>query len=436
MPRHERLPPRTLPVVYFAFAHLSLILAFGLLATQPALGGFFYSPRFVAAVHLVTLGWITASILGATYIVGPLALRTTVRSGWIDGFACAFTVAGAAGVVAHFWMARFWRPDEGGTYWGVASSGAVLLLGALVVGVRAWRGLASGGAPAAVRAHVALAYGNLLLAGAWGVLLAVNRETTVVSWGGQLPNVYAHAHTAALGWGTLMVAGVGYRLLPMLLPAAPPSGRVLWVSAALFEVGALGLGVTLALRHPWAKAFAVVAAGAVALFLALVLRMRLQPRPPPKKLRKPDWGVLHAVQALVYLAIATTLGLRLAFGGVATSEAMMVYGVCGLLGFLAQAVIGVGMRLLPMFSWTEAWAGGGYAETPARSPHAMSARPLQAATFLCWTAGVPALAFGLGGGGEAWTAGGAWTLLAGTVLAGANAFLVVRHAYRRPAGTR
>jgi hypothetical protein len=33
----------------------------------------------VAIVHLVTLGWITNSILGATYIVGPATLGISCR---------------------------------------------------------------------------------------------------------------------------------------------------------------------------------------------------------------------------------------------------------------------------------------------------------------------------------------------------------------------
>ena len=33
-------------------------------------------PRALAVVHLVTLGWITASILGALYMIVPMALGT------------------------------------------------------------------------------------------------------------------------------------------------------------------------------------------------------------------------------------------------------------------------------------------------------------------------------------------------------------------------
>ena len=72
----SRLVPATgLPLLYFAFAHFCLGLGFAALVVSPGLpAGFFHHPRMVALVHLVTLGWITSSILGAFYIVGPLAL--------------------------------------------------------------------------------------------------------------------------------------------------------------------------------------------------------------------------------------------------------------------------------------------------------------------------------------------------------------------------
>ena len=36
-----------------------------------------------------------------------------------------------------------------------------------------------------------------------------------------------------IGWATMMVVGIGYRLIPMVLPAQPPTGRSLFISAGL-----------------------------------------------------------------------------------------------------------------------------------------------------------------------------------------------------------
>jgi hypothetical protein len=73
------LPPRLLPILYFAVAHAAFALAALAVAVDPrGVSGFFYHARMLGIVHLVTLGWITSSILGALYIVGPVALRTSI----------------------------------------------------------------------------------------------------------------------------------------------------------------------------------------------------------------------------------------------------------------------------------------------------------------------------------------------------------------------
>src|SRR5262245_55948342 len=75
--RRDGTPPRIVPILYFAIAHAALLTALAVVAFRPdEASGFFYQPRMVALVHLVTLGWITGSILGSLYVIGPMALRT------------------------------------------------------------------------------------------------------------------------------------------------------------------------------------------------------------------------------------------------------------------------------------------------------------------------------------------------------------------------
>ena len=74
-------PPRRLPIVYFALGHAALFTALLVPALAPrTIDTFFYHSRMFFVVHLVTLGWITHSILGATYLVAPMALRATLTT--------------------------------------------------------------------------------------------------------------------------------------------------------------------------------------------------------------------------------------------------------------------------------------------------------------------------------------------------------------------
>ena len=138
--------------------------------------------------------------------------------------------------------------------------------------------------------------------------------------------------------------------------------------------------------------------------------------PAPPALRRPDIGMLHVFCALLYLLVCIPLGLYLAISPTWHLEWIMVYGVCGLLGFGAQMVLGVAMRLFPMFAWKEAWVGGGFKTLP-RSPHAMAPRKLQWAVFCLWTPAVPLLAWGLATTHTAIIAAAGWMLFAATIAA-------------------
>ena len=78
--RAALVPGSRLPLAYFALAHASLAAALVALVASPDLpGGFFYHPRMIALVHLLTIGWISGSILGSFYVVAPLALVVRCR---------------------------------------------------------------------------------------------------------------------------------------------------------------------------------------------------------------------------------------------------------------------------------------------------------------------------------------------------------------------
>ena len=75
----RELPPRSLPVLDFGLAHAALVLAFATVALDArAVAAFLYHARMLAVVHLVTLGWITSSILE------PSTSSARLRCGYIS----------------------------------------------------------------------------------------------------------------------------------------------------------------------------------------------------------------------------------------------------------------------------------------------------------------------------------------------------------------
>jgi len=381
------MPARWPPLLYLGFGHACLATAFAVVALDPrGVGGFFYHPRMLAVAHLVTLGWISASILGAIYIVGPLAFRMPLPACAADFVAFGAFAIGVLGMVSHFWM------DSPA---GMAWSAGLVTLAFVHVAVRALRGLRTAPVPLEARLPLGLAFLNLLGAAGLGVLLAVNKVSPFLEVR-HLDAVFAHAHLAALGWGTLMVMGAGYRILPMVLPAAMPRGAWVHAGTVLLELGIIGLVVAFLTGGRGLPTAALLAAAGVGLFLSRVVWMLRNRRPAPAERRQPDWGAWHVLQALLWLVVALGLGVFLAFAepSEAGLRAALAYGVVGLVGFLSQIVVGVEGRLVPLFGWLWGFADRGQAQSPP-SLHVAPVRALQGLVFYLWTGGVPLLAGGL-----------------------------------------
>jgi hypothetical protein len=419
----SRRPAQTVPLLYLGTAHVSLGLACVLAGLWPrAVAGFFYHTWMVALVHLVTLGWITFSILGAIYIVGPIALGMPmpVRRGDYWAYGCA--LVGVVGMVAHFWIQEF-----GGMAW----SAATVTLGILFVASRMVRGLKHAHLPAAVKLHLAFAGLNITLAASMGILLGFDKAYHFLP-GFVLSNVFAHAHLAAIGWATMMVVGVAYRLLPMTLPSRMPTGRSMFASAILLEAGVLGLFASLLFQSASAIVFGSLIIAGLAVFASHVVRMVRSPAAKPPGAPHIDFAVLHAAGAGVSLVAAAGIGMALLIlpASAASLHLAAAYGVFGLVGFLAQMVAGMEARLLPLVTWYWTYERSGFRVPPA-SPFTMRDRALQAMVFAGWTIGVPSLAAGMFLEAPRVVATGAWSLFAAVAIAAVDNVIVLTHMRRQ-----
>jgi hypothetical protein len=418
--RRALTPSSAIPLAYFAFAHAGLALACLALVVDPGLpGAYFYHPRMVALVHLVTIAWLSGSILGAFYIVAPLALRVPMPAARMDWIAFASFAIGATGMITHFWI---------GEYNGMAWSAGLVVAAIGWVAIRAWRGLPHAAAPWPIALHVALAFFNILAAAMLGIVIGIARShwTLHVS---PLAITFAHAHLAAIGWVTMMVVGLAYRLIPMMVPAPMPAGRGLALSAILIQLGLTIVVVTLVWPSAWLSVGAITIAAGLLSF-ALRIRQALAHRlPRPPALPRRDWSTWQAHAALLWLLVAVALGIALS---VRESNAYRVelswcYGVAGLVGFLAQIVVGIQGRLIPLYAWYRRFAARSGTALP-RAANELPSPAFARAIFLSWLAGVPALAMGLAGQYQLLIAIGAGLLFCGVVTNAVYAAYLFRKA--------
>ncbi len=402
-PALGRGPAPTLPLRYLVASATAFFLAS---ASMPwlasELAGHYYHPRIVALTHTLTLGWITLTIMGASYQLVPIVLERPIWSERLARWQFLAMAGGIVGLVGHFYIGQ-----RTGLLWaaGVTALGIAMHVVNLALSIRRldrWTFTAR---------LMAIALTGLVLTAAFGVALAADRVWKFLP-SALFPTVHAHFHLALLGWVMPVVLGVAARVYPMFLLAAEPQGwpgrAQLWGLAAGVPLVILGLLAVPPLVVPGALAVAAASAGHLSWVSAMV-RSRRRPAL--------DWGLRLALTGTIFLAAGTLLGLAFAFGVVSGPRPGLAYAALALGGWVSLTIIGMMLKIVPFLVWYRAYAPlVGQATVPTLAQLSWPA----AERLACWLlTGGMALLVGALARGEA-----AWIRLAGTVIAlGALAFV-------------
>ena len=373
--RYTHAPVRALlylPAVCLALATLNLNVGL-LLALYAArdIETFFYQPRVLAVTHTVTLGWISLAIIGVLYRFLPALTKHQIRWPWLARIQVAMFLIGALGLVSHFWI---------GHLNGMAWSAGVLLLSILLLLVCLLPSLLAAPQYDATVIGIGVALLSFLGVATLGLLYAIDKVHPFLG-GSVLSNIAAHAHLAVLGWVTLMICAVSYRMvtafvLPEQVLPTPARQQVLSLSAL---VPALVLAILL--RHWLVTPLALLTAGSLVWYASIIIRLLRTRR------MAIDWSIRHVQAALVHLGAAAACGLAFVLGvdvgGRLGAHLAVAYGVLGLLGWVSNFILGMGTRLAPGLA-----AASGFTPRPLVSPR------MQAVMFSCFNVGVLAIAAG------------------------------------------
>jgi hypothetical protein len=204
-------------------------------------------------------------------------------------------------------------------------------------------------------------------------------------------------------------------------------------SAVLLEAGIIVLAAGLLLRSPATIAGALLILAGFGAFIANVREIVRRRLPPPAALPRPDWATWQTHVAFGWLLVAAVAGvvLTLPIPLAWTVTIGWIYGVAGLVGFLAQIVVGIQGRLLPLHGWYRMFVAAGMAP-PQRSAHSLASHGLARWILLAWGCGVPLLASGLALSLTPLVGAGSAVLLAGVVLNAVQAAGIATARAHRP----
>lgn len=366
-----------LPLSYLGAAAVAFVAAMAALPwLAPELGGHYYHPRVLALTHAVTLGWITMSILGASYQLIPIVLQRPLWSERLARWQLGALLIGVSGMIAHFWI---------GTWPALAGAAAVVGLGAGMHVVNVVLSLRDFDRWTFTARLVVLGHVGLSLTVVFGFALALNHLWSFLPRG-FFPTLHAHIHLALAWWIAPMLMGVSARVYPMFLLAAEPRGwpgRIqLWGLAVGAPVLVTGLLAAPGLIAPGAALLAAAAAGHVAWVIWMV---RSRKRPAL------DWGLRFVLTAAGFLPFGTLLGLALAFDLLSGPRVALAYAVLVLGGWASLSIVGMMLKIVPFLVWYRVYSPQvGRAQVPALA--ALGWPAAEAAAWALLTAGILALA--------------------------------------------
>jgi len=203
---------------------------------------------------------------------------------------------------------------------------------------------------------------------------------------GAISTMHAHAHLGGVGFFTMLIVGVSYKLIPMFTLSEVQNPRRAVASVVLLNLGLAGSFVTILRHSPLKLAFALLLVAALAVY-AWELKSVLHAR----KRRALDWGIKYFLTAIVLLLPLSVLAVVLSWPGLPqntfTGQLENLYGFLGLIGVVTFAIMGMLYKIIPFLVWFGRYSRQiGRAKVPALAD-LYSAR-LQALGYWAWLAGL------------------------------------------------
>ena len=338
-------PVATVPYRYLVSALVGLA-AFGALLPMwsGSLLGFWLAPDLLLMTHLLTLGFLTMAVVGASLELLPAALGVAREMDRVAGTIYYLYVLGVAVLLIGFGTSSPGGQIAGGALLTLAIG---LYLAVMVATLSAAR------VDTVIDAYVVVAFGAFLFAALLGVVLMLNATSGVFAQD-HTPRLATHAAMAIAGWLTLMLYAAAYRLLPLLSPVHRPARhRPAQVQLALTALGLVllvvaGIAGGTQARVLSSLAIVLVAAGA-AVFVWQLARLYTQGDRLAFDVTYPfalSAGLLWLVALCV---VSGAVWASQPFG----TRAYVVAGWLGLFGWGAMMVIGLLYRLDVLVAWAE-----------------------------------------------------------------------------------
>ncbi|NPV11170.1 MAG: hypothetical protein HPY57_05185 [Ignavibacteria bacterium] len=334
-------PPFKIVVKYFIAAIISFII-FNLMLVidYKSISGHHFQPKILSINHILTLGFITMIIFGAMFQLVPVVLEVKLFSTilaeiqfWIYTF----------GVILLTYKFYYFSSNLSFVLPALLLSLAMMIFTINIVismtKVKKWNITGS---------YLASALFWLLITALAGYLLSKNLDKPFIKIN-HLQYLKLHAITAFVGWVSMVVMGVSFKLIPMFTLSHGYKLTLAKWSFVLINIGLLGINWIM--HYPdtgfYNLIFGVLIFSGIILYLIqifIIFKKRIR--------KKLDIGLKFSAFAFIMMGFSLLLNFSfLFFNYESIKNLTLLYGFTVLVGYVSFLIVGQMYKIVPFLVW-------------------------------------------------------------------------------------
>lgn len=322
----------------FAF----VILTFLIFINAASIKGFYFQPKLLGLTHIATLGWITMIIFGAMFQLVPVVLQVKLFSEKLAEIQFWIFLIGLVGMVISFFQFNTYLLAIFASLVSLAILIFIFNLTASIIRVKEWN---------ITGAYIVAALVYLFFTVVAGIMMAINLYHPYFKTN-HLEYLKLHAHLAFVGWVSMVIMGVSYKLIPMFLLS---HGFSLKPAKWVFGFINAGLILLIVEYHLSTRSImlpigaTLITIGSLIFFYQVYLIMK-------NRVRKIlDVGLTYTMVSFGMMIIAALLGLFLVFEKFLNPDDLtklaLIYGYLVIFGYFSLIIVGQMYKIVPFLVW-------------------------------------------------------------------------------------
>ncbi len=318
----------------------------------------YFHPHILAITHIMTLGWGTMIILGASHQLVPVMVESALYSNklaWVS-----FVLAGTGIPVL---VIGFYAFDMMAARWG----GSFIVIAVIAYIINLAGSMAKSKLENVQAVFVFTASLWLLATTVFGLLLVFN-FTNPLLHRNSTDYLSLHAHLGIIGWFLLLIIGVGSRLIPMFLISKYNSETKLWLIYGFINSGLLSF----VFFFLYTDAYSLLLIPAVLVTVGIVLFGNFCYKAYRERIRK---GVDEQMKVSLLSVLLLSLPIFFVFILIAVllisktenTSLGTAYGFVIFFGWITSIILGMTFKTLPFIIWNKVYhrlAGKGKTPNP------------------------------------------------------------------------